>query len=319
MALIVGGWVLWHSSVVLVALGLDRLIGEPTSYHPLVGFGRLASALEARLNRRSASIARSLCCGAIAWALLVVPITVALACLILPDAVYWLVSVACLYCSLGWQSLREHGHAVSNAYRNQGIALARDSVARMVSRDTDSMDEAAVSRATIESVLENGSDAIFAPLCWFLIAGPAGAVCYRLCNTLDAMWGYRTERYRWFGAFSAKMDDFLNWLPARLTALSYALFGQTAEAIRCWCEQSSACASPNGGPVMCSGAGALGIKLGGGAYYHGVWQQRPIMGCGRSASVGDIDRSIALIDKTVGLWSAVLVVTCFVVLLNSQI
>ncbi|MBU3069691.1 cobalamin biosynthesis protein [Aestuariicella sp. G3-2] len=292
---------------VILAFLLDRLLGEPRRLHPLVGFGNLAMWLERRCNwwRGSESVGR-LVLGGLAWLLLVVPLPLMIALVWFSGELSLLaeilLAVIALYLSIGWQSLREHGLSVVEAFSREGLEAAREQVSRIVSRDTDAMDESAVSRATIESMLENGSDAIFAPFFWFILAGPAGAVMYRLANTLDAMWGYRTERYAAFGFVSAKLDDLLNWAPARLTALSYALLGHTATALRCWKQQAADCASPNGGPVMCSGAGGLGIELGGGAYYHGQWQSRPTMGAGRAAVIRDINRSIQLVDKTVMLW-----------------
>ena len=139
----------------------------------------------------------------------------------------------------------------------------------IVSRQTDKMTTNDVRKATIESVLENGADAIFAPLFWFIIAGPTGAILYRLTNTLDAMWGYKNTQYFYFGWATARFDDFLNWVPARLTALSYALLGKSLDAFKCWKNQAHLLDSPNAGPVMTAGAGALDIRLGGPAWYHG--------------------------------------------------
>lgn len=312
MMILMSGWLLLWTAAALL---LDRLLGEPRRFHPLVGFGNLASYLERRLNTAvsgTTSPHRLRLRGVLAWLLLVLPLPLLIAVLDRAAAlggntfVQSLLAVLALYLSVGWQSLRQHGHAVVAAFAAEGLTAAQQQVARIVSRDTDTMDEAAVSRATIESMLENGSDAIFAPLFWFIVAGPAGAVLYRLANTLDAMWGYRTPRYQAFGFCSAKLDDLLNLLPARLTALSYALLGHTGAALRCWRQQARHCPSPNGGPVMCSGAGSLGVELGGGASYHGQWQPRPVMGCGRPAKIGDIGRSIRLIDRTVLLWLCVL-------------
>ena len=142
------------------------------------------------------------------------------------------------------------------------------------------------------------------------LAGPAGAAAavtaHRLANTLDAMWGYRTERFAAFGQTAAKLDDVLNWPAARMTAAGFAVFGGAA-AWRCWREQAASCASPNAGPVMCAGAGALGVTLGGPAIYHGRWQDKTEIGCGQPPVAGDIERALGLVDRTVALVAGVVV------------
>lgn len=247
-----------------------------------------------------------------AWSLTVLPPAMALALLLYglealdANGLIFCLSAYCLYFSIGWQSLSKHGWAVHHAL-NKDMDTAREAVGRIVSRDTQHMDKSAVIKATVESILENGADAIFAPLFWFVIGGPVAVIVYRLANTLDAMWGYRTERYTQFGYFSAKVDDILNYLPARLTALSYALLGNTKNAWRCWQQQASACASPNGGPVMCSGAGSLNVLLGGPTMYHGNWVDKPMMGEGGEVQTGDIAKAIRLVDYSVYLWAAIIV------------
>jgi len=151
-------------------------------------------------------------------------------------------------------------------------------------------------------VLENGNDALFAPIFWFCLLGPAGALMYRLANTLDAMWGYRTVRFLNFGRAAARLDDALNYAPARLTALSYALVGQTRSAWRCWQTQAPRWDSPNAGPVMAAGAGALEVHLGGAADYHGATEHRPALGCGQAPDIADIGRAQQLQRKALGLW-----------------
>jgi adenosylcobinamide-phosphate synthase len=123
-----------------------------------------------------------------------------------------------------------------------------------------------------------------------------------LANTLDAMWGYRTARYERFGWAAARIDDLLNVVPARLTALTYALLGDFAGAMRCWHEQAPAWDSPNAGPVMAAGAGALGVRLGGAAPYHGVWEARPPLGDGALPDAGSIERALLLVRNGVVLW-----------------
>jgi len=231
----------------LAAVLLDRLLGEPARFHPLVGFGNLAAAIEKRLNRRHIAM------GVLAWLLAVGP-WVALAFWLRPLTPF-AVDVVLLYFALGAQSLCEHAEAIAKPLREGHLEEARQRVGWIVSRETSALDESGVAKAGVESVLENGNDAIFGTLFWFALLGGPGALLFRLANTLDAMWGYRTERFNLFGRFAARFDDALNWLPARLTALTYALLGRTRNALACWKAQAPGWESPNAGPVMAAGAG----------------------------------------------------------------
>jgi adenosylcobinamide-phosphate synthase len=154
-------------------------------------------------------------------------------------------------------------------------------------------------------VLENGNDAVFGALFWFAIGGGAGALLFRLANTLDAMWGYRDTRRLYFGWAAARLDDLLNLVPARLTALTYALLGKTRLAWRCWRGQAAAWASPNAGPVMAAGAGALGVRLGGAASYHGAIETRPELGAGGTAQPRHIAAALRLVARGQWLWLGV--------------
>ncbi len=288
----------------LGAVLLDRWQGEPRHWHPLVGFGGLAQWVEALgygPPELSAEARRTRGIGAVI--LLLVPFTVAAWLLAAIPLLGLAVALGLLYLAIGARSLAEHAEAVAAALQAGDLPLARKQVGRIVSRDTTDLDEEQISRATVESVLENGCDAIFGALFWFALAGAAGAVLYRLANTLDAVWGYRTPRYRDFGWAAARLDDLLNWLPARLTALGYTLCGsQPALAWRCWREQAPGWKSPNAGPVMAAGAGALGLALGGPARYHGKWQQRPALGEGLAPRAEDIGRAVALVRRALWLW-----------------
>ncbi len=284
----------------LVAVLLDQWLGEPRRAHPLVWFGDLASAVEARLNRGGGRVWR----GLFAVLLLVVP-AVAVAWWLGDRLGPWF-DIPLLYLVIGGRSLADHALAVAAPLEAGDLAAARRRVARMVSRDTGEMDPGQVSAAAIESVLENGNDALFAPLFWFLVAGAPGALALRLVNTLDAMWGYRCDRFLAFGRAAARLDDLMNWLPARLTAVGYALAGDRRAAFRCWRRQARRQASPNGGVVMTAGAGALGLLLGGAARYHGQLRQKPRFGCGHPARPGDIFRAVTLVEGSLLLWLAAL-------------
>lgn len=289
-----------NSFASLIALFIDRLFGEPKRFHPLIAFGNYANYLEKRLNRGT------IWQGLLAWSLAVLPFVV-LIYVIQQSLVLWfpawlvelVLSSLFAWLAIGWQSLREHAQAVQQALEQTTLDNARTKVAYLVSRDTQQLDGAGVSRACIESTLENGNDAVIAPLFFLLIGGVPAVVAYRLCNTLDAMWGYRTQCFERFGKWSARCDDVLNYIPARLTAALYMLAGQTKIAWFAWQRQAKYWYSPNAGVVMASGAGALNIQLGGKAYYHRQSKSRPILGTQHAASPQDIQRAIHLLDKSV--------------------
>lgn len=287
----------------VAGVALDAMFGESKGWHPLVAFGRMAERIEQRCNAGGGGWRSH---GLSAWCLSVLPLTLLVGALAQVPVFGWAVEVISLYVALGLRSLGEHAQPVARALRLDDLQLARKRVGYMVSRNTAELDATGVARAGTESVLENGSDAVFAALFWFLVAGAPGVVLYRLSNTLDAMWGYRNPRFERFGWAAAKIDDGLNYLPARLVALTYALLGKTALALRCWRQQAPHWDSPNAGPVMAAGAGALGVSLGGAAEYHGEWHQRPQLGEGPPAQARDIERAINLVYGGVLLWLALL-------------
>lgn len=290
--------------IAIAAVALDWLLGEPKRFHPLVGFGRLASGVERRLYGAAGVSQRARRRrGVLALALLLTPlVAVASFLCALPDAGA-IFSVAALYFALGHKSLHDHARPVTVALRAGDEHEARRRVSLLVSRDSAALD---ITAAATESVLENGNDGVFGALFWFALAGGAGAVLYRLANTLDAMWGYRNERYRAFGWAAARFDDLLNFIPARLTALTYAALGKTRRALACWRAQAPAWDSPNAGPVMAAGAGALGVSIGGPARYQGEWHDRPVLGAGETPTTQDIERALKLVRHGVLLWLAVL-------------
>lgn len=292
--------------VMACALLLDRLLGEPRRLHPLVGFGRYATWMEQLLNNPAHTALQMRMQGILAWSLVIAPWLL----------IAWLawqqpimqpfVGVLMLYLALGLQSLDEHASRIQQALQANDLVLARQRVGDIVSRDTAAMQPEDISRAGVESALENGNDAVFAALFWFAVAGAPGVLLFRLANTLDAMWGYRTPRFLFFGWAAARLDDALNFIPARLTALTYALLGHTRLALRCWLQQAPAWDSPNAGPVMASGAGSLNVKLGGAANYHGSIEARPALGTQQAPQAADISRAMALVKRGAWLWVALL-------------
>ncbi|HEU0219341.1 MAG TPA: adenosylcobinamide-phosphate synthase CbiB [Gallionella sp.] len=295
------------SLMISVAVLFDRLLGEPRRFHPLAGFGRLAQRTE-KIFYGSVDAAPAARClrGIVSVCVLLIPF-VLLAAMLQQSALFGtLFSIAVLYFAIAPRSLREHAERVATAFSVGDLPAARQAAGMMVSRDTRQLNESGISRAAVESVLENGNDAIFAALFWFVLAGAPGVLLYRLSNTLDAMWGYRNARYNYFGWAAARLDDVLNFIPARLTALSYALLGHTRSALSCWRQQAAAWESPNAGPVMAAGAGALRVRLGGAAIYHGELEQRPPLGCGMAAGAADITRAVRLVRHTLYVWLIVI-------------
>jgi adenosylcobinamide-phosphate synthase len=321
----------WLGALAAAGVLLDLLLGEPRRWHPLVGFGRLAAAIERRLNRSGGATGAGRVLGVLAWALAVVPL-VAVPCL----AVAWLqrdlpladaggvpallaqrdtavpliatvaLHAVLLYACLGLRSLRDHTAPIAAALSGGDLDTARRLTSYIVSRDTADASDSELAKASVESLLENGNDAVFGTLFWFAVAGGPGALLFRLANTLDAMWGYRNARFERFGWCAARIDDVLNWIPARLTACSYALLGKTRLALTCWRTQAPAWPSPNAGPVMSAGAGALGLALGREATYDRIPAVRPPLGMGAPAQRADIGRAWRLVWRTTVLWVAAL-------------
>ena len=291
--------------IIAGALLLDLLLGEPRRWHPLVGFGWLADRVEGWLNSPQSSRLDGRLGGMIGLLLLICPLVVITALL---QALHPVISLVLLYLALGGHSLLEHARRISNTLQQGDLEASRQQVGWIVSRDTTAMQPADIVRATIESILENGSDAIFGALFWFLVAGAPGVVAYRLVNTLDAMWGYRNHRFQHFGWAVARLDDLLNLLPARLTALTYAVVGSFNNALRCWSQQAASWESPNAGPVMTAGAGALNLRLGGPASYHGKTVQRPIIGSGNEPNSNDIERAMSLVRDALLVWLIVIII-----------
>jgi len=290
--------------VLISALILDRLLGEPRVYHPLIGYGNFASFIEKIMNLCKGS--RLIRRGIGVFALLVSTLPFLVIAIYL-SSLHFLFDLLMLTLAIGWQSLREHGIDIRNALVSNDIPLARKNLRKVVSRDTAQLNETEICSASVESILENGNDAIFSAIFWFLIAGGPGVLLFRLVNTLDAMWGYKTSRYLHFGWAAARLDDVMNYIPARLTALSYYLTSLNYSALQCWSQQAKHWKSSNAGAVMASGAGSLNVKLGGIAYYNGKAEDRPMLGTSNLAKTSDIDAAINLISLSLKLWVATLI------------
>lgn len=304
-----------------LALLLDRVLGEPRRLHPLVGFGRVVSAVEKSCNTHPTRPWQSLLAGVAALLVVTLPILGVTIWMSTALDGLWLIlaQAVALWLAISLRGLTEHGLAVAEPLQRGDLDRARDQVSRIVSRQASALDEPGVAAAATESILENGADAVFASLFWFLIAGMPGVILHRMVNTLDAMWGYRSPRFLYFGRAAARLDDILGWLPARLTALTYVLLGQRKLAMECWRRQAPQWDSPNAGPVMAAGAGALNVRLGGPSPYPAGIKQRPWLGGTQAADATSITAAIRLVRQGVWLWlSVILAVTLLLAVLKVQ-
>jgi adenosylcobinamide-phosphate synthase len=254
--------------VVGLAVALDLLLGEPPERgHPVVGMGRLVAWLELRAPPGGAG--RQLAYGVAAAAVSLAAVTAPAWLLERRARMGGLVGTVALALALkptlAIRSLFDLVGRVESALRRGDLERARAAVARIVSRDVRDLDEPRVAAAAIESLAENASDSVVAPLLYYSILGLPGAYLYRMTNTLDAMWGYR-GRYEYLGKAAARLDDLLNLLPARLSAVATAAScrvagGSAAGVLGCALRDASRTASPNAGWPMAAMAGALGVRL----------------------------------------------------------
>jgi adenosylcobinamide-phosphate synthase len=266
--------------------------GDPARLHPVAGFGMLATALESRMyaptRKRGAAFTTCLFAGVIAAGSLAERAV----------QVRWgrvLITAATTWAVVGSRSLEGEARAVAGLAAGD-LPAARRRLTSLVGRDTQDLDQSGVARAAVESVAENTSDAVVAPLFWGGLLGVRGLAAYRAANTLDAMVGHRNDRYAEFGWASARLDDALNFLPARLSAGLAAAFapavgGDPARSLRTWRRDAPGHPSPNAGPVEAAFAGALGIRLGGVNTYAGVPEDRHSLGIGPEPHLRDIDRA----------------------------
>ncbi len=273
------------SRTLLASAGVvaDRLFGEPPSpLHPVVGFGRVMRAVERGMYRDSRM-------PGVAHAAVGTGLGLAAGGLVGSTAMATWLAVA-------GRSLGDAATAVASALDCDDLPLARSRLPALVGRDPSALDEKEIARAVVESVAENTVDAVVAPALWAGFLGAPGALGYRAVNTLDAMVGHRSTRYRHYGWASARLDDWAGWVPARATAALVAAVRPRARravwtAVR---TQAPAHPSPNAGVAEAAFAAALGLRLGGENRYGDRVELRPPLGTGRPAEPGDIAGAVAL-------------------------
>jgi len=285
---------------VILALGmiLDALFGEPKWLwskvsHPAVVMGRTVGYFDKSLNSGTHRKLR----GTIALALLLlIALLLGLALQALP---YKIAEVICLAILLAQRSLADHVSAVAHALR-LSLNDGKQSVAMIVGRDTKDMDASDVSRSAIESAAENLSDGVIAPIFWFFIAGLPGLLIYKITNTADSMIGYKTNRYIDFGWASARFDDLLNFIPARLTALLIWLTQPRPNTIQHIRAEAPKHRSPNAGWPEAAAAYNLDVALSGPRTYDGRKVDYPFVNAGGCKTLGpsDIDAAVRLLWAT---------------------
>jgi len=295
--------------MLFMALALDAVLGEmPWLFrwlpHPVVVMGRTIGRLDKRLNKPAIPEADRKARGVVLVALMVAGAlaaggAVAFVARAVPHA--WLLEVLVAATLIAQRGLFDHVDDVARALEHKGLEAGRYAVSRIVGRDPQSLDEHGVARAAIESLAENFSDAVVAPVFWYLLLGLPGLMLYKAVNTLDSMVGYRNDKYRAFGWASARLDDVLNLVPARLAgfilafAALFAAKGRPLSALRTMFADARHHKSPNSGWPEAAMAGALDLALGGPRKYPGLVVDEKWIGQGRArAGVADIDRALHL-------------------------
>ncbi|MEV1293781.1 cobalamin biosynthesis protein [Pseudonocardia sp. NPDC049635] len=292
----------------MIGILADTAFGDPRRGHPVAAFGSLATRLERRLYRDSRAA------GA-AYTAVLVGGTVAVGALAARTGgpvTRTVVTAASTWAVLGGTSLVREGGALAAELAADDLPAARRRVPHLCARDPALLDSGGMARAGVESLAENTSDAVVGPLVWGALAGVPGLLGYRAVNTLDAMVGYRSARYERFGCAAARLDDLVNLVPSRVTALlTVALAplvgGSPRAALRAWRRDAAAHPSPNAGPVEATAAGALGLRLGGPTTYAHGTENRPTLGDGRRPGPADLARA-ARLSRLVAATAGVLAV-----------
>ncbi|MEV0594991.1 cobalamin biosynthesis protein [Nonomuraea cavernae] len=295
-----------HPRALGLAMGvaLDALVADPRAGHPVALFGRAASRVEEFLYgdaRPNGVVHVLLCVGGAAG------IGIAAERVTHPAGRAALTAVA-TWAVLGGTTLAREGAYLAGALEAGDLDRARARLPHLCGRDPSGLEAAEMARATVESLAENTSDAVVAPLFWGAVAGVPGLLAYRAINTLDAMVGHRSARYERFGWAAARLDDVANYVPARLTGLLAVLAGpDPRRALAVLARDGHRHPSPNAGRCEAAFAGALDVTLGGTNVYGGRTEHRPVMGDGPAPEVRDIRRAVRL-TRAVSLAAAAIAV-----------
>ena len=278
--------------VIASAYAMDLLLGDPEWFpHPVRLFGYLTQTGERLLRPHTRGPATEFAAGAA----LAISVT----------SIAWLMgrpnNVLLAWTTLATRSLLDEASAAIRALEANDLDLARNRLARIVGRDTGHLDESEIARAIIETLAESACDGIVAPLLWLAVGGVPAAMAYKAINTLDSMIGHREPPYRYFGRFAARLDDGVNFIPARLTALGI-LAAARFQGVGIWLRDGSRHASPNAGQTEAAMAGAIGVRLGGANSYGGIVHDAPVLNVeGRRPTVHDARVALSIVAIVSGL------------------
>jgi adenosylcobinamide-phosphate synthase len=276
----------------------DLLFGDPSRGHPVALFGSSAAALE-RLTYADSRSAGALHAGALIGAVGVLGVTVERVARRRGPVWTAAATAAATFVAFGGTSLSRTGDQMAGLLDAGDVAGARRLLPSLCGRDPAALESAGLTRAALESIAENTSDAHVAPALWAAVGGVPAVLVYRGANTLDAMIGNRSPRYARFGSAAARFDDGANYVAARVTALLVAVCaplvgGSPAESLRAWRRDAARHPSPNAGVVEAAFAGALGVRLGGPTQYAHELEIRPTLGDGRAPEIWDLTRAVRL-------------------------
>ena len=297
----------------LVGWFLDLIFGDPSKLpHPIVWFGKAIAFFEHRLNKGSHRKLKGalVAIGLISFVFIATSFLISSLSFLIPHSSFLILSLLIFYCLAGTTLIREVREVFLAVDRS--LEEGRQQVARIVGRDTSALSAQEVRTAALETLAENLSDGVIAPLFWFAILGVPGMLTYKMINTLDSMIGYKTERYRDFGCWAAHIDDVANYIPARLTALLMAIASPQKGLLRFIWRNGRRHASPNSGYPEAALAGILNCRFGGPHYYFGQLFPKPYIGENeRELTTADMKRAVR-INRITEVLMVFLVMICLI-------
>lgn len=312
---------IWLITLAAIFAGflVDCALGDPVWFitHPIILIGRLISRSEKFLRKVFPKTDKGELAAGAVMAVFVPLVSAAVSfgilyvCWLIHPVLYFVICSMMCWQILAARCLQQEAYKVVDRLEKEGLPAARTQVGMLVGRDTDQLTEAQVLKATVETVAENTSDGEIAPLFWMFLGGPVGGFFYKAVNTMDSMCGYKNEKYLYYGRCAAKLDDVVNFIPARLSAIGYILsaplFGYDGKnAARIWKRDRRNHASPNSAQTESACAGALHIQLGGPASYFGTMHDKPTLGDpDRPIERADVARSCRLMFGASVFWLAV--------------